>query len=151
VYGGRQPWRRACVGATTHLGLEAAHCASQRGVEAQSAERLEDVVERVHVEGTQRVFVVRGDENHASRNIIAEHLQYVEPIAFGHLGVEEEQIGSESADHVDGLLPVTCFANDRDGWLVGEKSGQDGARGRLIIRNNGAERSNRLRHAKSRS
>ena len=54
------------------------------------AERLQQVVHRVHLERAQRVLVVGGREDH--RHLTADQLQHLEAVQLRHLHVEEHQI-----------------------------------------------------------
>src|SRR4051812_37675086 len=67
--------------------------ARQRLAEALAVERLQQVVERVHVEGAQRVAVVGGDEDHERHLVDAHRLDDVEAVGAGHLHVEENEVG----------------------------------------------------------
>ena len=61
--------------------------------EALAVERLEQVVDRVHVERAQRVAVVGGDEDDERHLVGADRVDHVEAVGAGHLHVEEHQVG----------------------------------------------------------
>ena len=63
----------------------------QRGGQTLGAERLQQVVDGVHVEGAQRVLIVGGDEHHG--DVAADQLEHLEPVELRHLHVEQQQVG----------------------------------------------------------
>ena len=65
--------------------------ALERLREALAADRLQQVVERPHLEGRHRVAVERGDEDDVRD--VARPPQHVEAGAFGHLHIEEAEVG----------------------------------------------------------
>ena len=65
----------------------------ERGAKALGAERLQQVVERVDLEGVQRVFVVRGDEHHGRPALGIERSRQRDAVHFRQVDVEEHQIG----------------------------------------------------------
>jgi hypothetical protein len=65
----------------------------ERFPESVGVERLEQVVEGVHLEGPHGVLVVRGDEHdgrHVPRPYLGEHAEAVE---LRHLYVEKHEVG----------------------------------------------------------
>ena len=66
--------------------------ALQRLAEPLAVERLQQVVERAHLERPQRVLIVRGDEDHERHALAADRLDHLEPVHLRHLDVEEHQI-----------------------------------------------------------
>src|SRR5437879_11098444 len=81
----------------------------QRGRESLGAHRLEQVVERVQLEGLDGVPVVRGDEDDARRLLErSEVARYLEPAHAGHLDVEQEHLRAARRNALDRLEAVTC-------------------------------------------
>ena len=66
--------------------------ALQRRAEALVVERLQQVVQRMRLEGAQGELVVGGHEDHHGHTTDADRLQHVEAVDLGHLNVQEEQI-----------------------------------------------------------
>ena len=62
----------------------------QRALEAIGAEWLQQVIDRMRVEGAHRVLVVGGDENDGGTGL--DQLQHFEAVELRHLDVEEEQV-----------------------------------------------------------
>jgi hypothetical protein len=74
-------------------------------------ERLADVVVGAGVEGLLEGVLsgARGEHDHleaAGRLLGPEPLQHLEPVDVGHHQVEEQQVGPERADLVEGVLSV---------------------------------------------
>ena len=67
-------------------------------LEAVAAERLQQVVERVHLEGLERVLVVGGDEDHQSACARRRPARMTPKPSHGrHLHVEEDEVGLRAA------------------------------------------------------
>ena len=66
--------------------------ALERRLEPLVVERLQQVVQRMRLEGTQRKLVVGRDEDDDRHTTDADRLKHVETIDLRHLDVEEEQI-----------------------------------------------------------
>ena len=62
----------------------------ERLLEPLGAERLQQVVDRVHLERAQRVLVVGGDED--DRQVAPEQLEHLEAVELRHLHVEQHQV-----------------------------------------------------------
>src|SRR5581483_169155 len=73
--------------------------------------RLEQIIERLHLESPQRVFVISGDENDLRHPPRADGLDHPEPVEPGHLNVEKHQVGGLAQDGRHGLAPAPAFAN----------------------------------------
>src|SRR5215212_4426908 len=61
-------------------------------VEPLSLERLEQIVERVDLEGAQRVLVEGGHEHHRGHPLGAHFGDHPEAVEVGHLDVEKDQV-----------------------------------------------------------
>ena len=75
-------------------------------------ERFQEVVDRVHLEGLQRVFVVRGDEHHDADGIRSDSLEHVEAGDLRHVHVQENEVGMLPADGFNGVLSAGALADD---------------------------------------
>src|ERR1043165_7658918 len=64
--------------------------ADSRNRQALGMHGLEQVIDRIHLEGAQRVFVVRRDKDHVRRS--ADHRHQVETAATAELDVEEHHL-----------------------------------------------------------
>ena len=74
--------------------------------EALAIERLEDVVERAHLEGLERVLIVGGHEDHERHALAADRLDDLEAVHVRHLDVEKHQLRRMILDGRHGLLAV---------------------------------------------
>ena len=164
------PWRRDRVRRQTrHDGMPSRHdcrqCALQSdgivrfetadralygGVEARPAERLEHIVQGVHVECAYGVLVVRRHENDAARHICAKLLEYLEPVPVRHLNVEEEQIRLQPAHTRDCVQSAGGHSHHADDRVRSQK-GLDGlTRSGLVIHYDGAKRLRTFIHTRLR-
>ena len=116
----------------------------QRLGQALRAERLQQVVDRVHLKGLDRVLVVGGDEDH--RCLAADQLENVEAIEFRHLDVEEEQIGLLFGDGLHRLEAVAALGNHLDIGMLPEQLSQQRPRQLLIVHDDHPQRHFRRRH-----
>jgi hypothetical protein len=101
-------WLQRCIVRELVLG------AVQSPVEACIVEWLEQIVERAGFEGTQRILVMRGHENDDVRQVRAQQLEHVEARAFGHLHVEEHQVGFPPPNDFDRLDAGAAFLDRPD-------------------------------------
>ncbi len=70
---------------------------------AIGVKRLEQIIQRVHLEGAQRVLIERRHEHHHRRRVRVELLQHREAVAARHLHVEKENVGPHAAHGGDRL------------------------------------------------
>ena len=75
-------------------------------------ERLEQVVDRVHLERPQRELVVRRDEDH--RHVAAHQLEHLEAVELRHLHVEQQDVGARVAQRLDRLESVRALRQHDD-------------------------------------
>ncbi len=108
--------------------------ARDRLLEPIAVERLEQIVERVNVEGAQRVRVVGGDEDHERHARRADGLDDVEPAVARHLHVEEDEIGLQFLDRGNRRHAIGALRDDVHAGFAGEQRSQPLARERLVIR-----------------
>jgi hypothetical protein len=114
--------------------------ALQGGGEAAFVERLEQVIQGVHLERLQRVAVVGGDEDDRGRHRVAQGLQDAEAVQAGHLHVQEHQVGAQLPQGAEGLLAVAAFAEDGDVRVGFEQPAQPLPRQRFVVHDEGADR-----------
>ena len=101
------------------FGLQPRQRAGHGGVEARAAERLEHVVERVHLERAHRMLVERGHEHHAARHVLAQRFEHAEAVPARHLHVEEQEVGPEPPHQLHRLLARRRLAHHLHRRLVG--------------------------------
>ena len=80
--------------------------ALQRVGEALAVERLQQVVERPHLERLQRVLIVGGDEDDERHLVGADRLDHLEAVHLRHLHVEEHEVRRVVVNSGDGLFAV---------------------------------------------
>src|SRR5919108_1740946 len=78
---------------------DAPSCARERLGETLVVDGLEEVVERVGLEGPERVLTVRGDKDVDRHLLGPDHLHDAEAVEPGHLHIEEDQVGRQFRDH----------------------------------------------------
>ena len=74
------------------------------------AEWLQEIVDGVDLERSQRVLVVGGHENHG--HVAADQIEHLEAVEFRHLHVEKQQIGLQFGHHFDRLESVGALGYD---------------------------------------
>jgi hypothetical protein len=77
-------------------------------------ERLEHVVDRIDLEGVERVILVGGNEHDQRRRPLRQAAQHVETALATHLHIQQHQVGPQIRDHLNGLFAVRAFADDFD-------------------------------------
>ena len=126
----RSPARRRSSGARACLSV----CA-----ETIAAERLEQVIERVHFERAQRVLVVGGDEDDRRHPLGADRVDHAEAVDAGHLDVEEDEVRRLVLDGRDRLRAVAALADDFDVLFLLQQRQHALARDRLVVNDQGSD------------
>ena len=104
----------------------------ERRFEPFGAERLQHVVERVHLECAERVLVVRRDE-HDRRHPIAERARQLQPVHLRHLDVEKHEIRGRELDSRDRVHSRLALADDLDVRLALKQRQHARARHGLVV------------------
>ncbi len=105
-------WRASCTGMRLASAAAARARASSASPSRSATERLQQVVDRVHVERPQRVLVVGRDEH--DRHVAADQFEHLEAVELRHLDVEKQQVGMQLGDGLDCLEPVGALGHDLD-------------------------------------
>jgi hypothetical protein len=102
--------------------------------EALLLDGLQDVIDRMHLEGLDRVLVVGRDEYDRRRVLHIGEARYdLEAIEPRHLDIEEHDVGPQLPDRFYGLVPLARFAGDLDAGDRAENALQVLARGRFVV------------------
>ena len=88
------------------------------GFETVLTERLEQVIDGMHLESPHSVGVVGGHENHGE--IATDQFQNFEAVELGHLHVEEEQVGLALGGGLHGLEAVGALRDNLDFKMIGQ-------------------------------
>src|SRR5882724_3047522 len=91
------------------LRMEAFFRILERGLEPDLIERLKQVVQRMKLEGSDRVGFVGRRKNNLRQMIEFDCVEHREPIHFRHLDVEEHKIGLFLPDRGDSFGAVSTF------------------------------------------
>jgi len=94
--------------------------ALQGRAEPGGLEGLEEVVERVDLEGVDGVFVEGGDEDDDG-GFFLQLTQDGEAGQLGHLDIDEKDVGEALAQSGEGGAAVAAFTNNLDVGLGGEE------------------------------
>ena len=100
-----------------HLG----ESAPEGGLEPLAIERLEQVIDRMNIESLEGKLVVGGDENDGGPFRLGESLNDLEPIHFGHLDIQKNQLGAEAGDGVESGAAVPRLADEVNGRFRAEE------------------------------
>ncbi len=112
----------------------------ERALEPLVHQRLQQVVERVRVEGVDRVAVEGGheyDHRHAGLRDAAQHLESVDA---RHLDVEEHEVRRVRGDRVDRLAPVRALRDDLEVVESAQAELEPAPRERLVVDDDCADR-----------
>src|SRR5919204_491092 len=97
------------------LEAHAPSSALDRDLQPLGVDRLQEVVDRVHLERLDRVLIVRGDEDDVrGRARIEEPPRDLESGQSGHLHVEKDDVGLQPIDRRESLDAVAGLADDFD-------------------------------------
>src|SRR5215207_2405067 len=107
--------------------------ARERLPEPLVGERLQEVVERVHLERLERVGVVGGDEDDGRDALQLDPREHAEAVHAGHLDVEEEEVGRPALDALDGLRAAAALAGHLDVRVFGQQVPDRAAGQRLVV------------------
>ena len=103
-------------------------------------QRLQQVVERVRIEGVDRIPVESShedDHRHAGLRDAAQHLESVDA---RHLDVEEHEVRRVARDRVDRLAPVCALVDDLEVTECAQAELESAPRERLVVDDDGAYR-----------
>ena len=117
---------------------EALAHAGQRLAQTFGADRLQQVVDRVHLECADRVLVVGGREDH--RHVAADQVEHLEAVELRHLDVEEQQVGRQLRHGLHRLEAVGALRHDLDVRFGGQVLAEDRPRQRLVVHDGDAQR-----------
>ena len=118
---------------------------SQRLAESFAPHRLEQIVERVHLERLERIFVVGGHEHDRRRRL--EQLQNLEAVQLGHLDVEQDQVRGQLADPFHRFEAVGAVGHDLDVRLLRQVLAQQRARRLFVVHHHRPDGTPFRRHA----
>jgi len=88
--------------------------ALEGGFEAFAADGFEEIVEGADVEGFEGVAVVGGDEDDGGVTVLFQAAGDGEAVEARHLEVEEDEVGVEAVDQLDGFEATGCLADHGD-------------------------------------
>src|SRR5262249_24850585 len=108
-------------------------------IKALCIDRLQQVIHCVHFESTKCVFIKSSNENHRRQVVIGNGGKHIERIQFGHLYVEENQIGPLHCDRRCRLPPVAAFSNHIDVWICSKQGTNSFSRQRFVVDDESAD------------
>src|SRR5258705_12557629 len=107
--------------------------APQRGRQLGVAERLQQIVERVHAKRLEREFFVRGDKDDRRHPLGADRADHTEPVDLRHLHVEQDEVGLERFDRLDRRLAVGAVTNGFELRILADQLAQPCAGQGLVV------------------
>src|SRR5262245_1737613 len=105
----------------------------ERGAEAISVERLEQVIQGMHLERLEGIAIVGGDEDHDWHGRVRQAGENAEAVQERHLHVEEHEVGLESPQFGERLLAVAALAEDIDVRVALQQVADTLPRQRLVV------------------
>ena len=107
-----RPQRRASLPGLPRRGNQFPYPRDRAG-EARGLDRLQQVVDGVHLERFYRMLIVRGHEDHTRRVVPVHQLAgHLETGAAGHLDVEQHEIRVQRVDDLEGPQAVSRLPDD---------------------------------------
>jgi Ca-activated chloride channel family protein len=106
-------------------------------VKAVHGERLQEIIDRVRVEGAHSVLVEGGREDDGGTGL--DQLQDFETIELGHLDVEKEQVGGVLRDGFDGFEAVGAFGGDLDIGVIPDEFAEKCAGELFVVNDHSAQ------------
>jgi hypothetical protein len=119
-------------------GVEDARGAGRGPAAAKGIGRLEDVVDRRHVECVDRVPLVRGDEDHQRPSRGLGLPRQLQAARSGHLDVEEHHVGIVRGNRLTRFPRVPADGDDLHSCIGAQHFLQMGSRQRFVVDDNGA-------------
>jgi len=124
----------------TAFGGEATTDALDGRIQPFGLDRLQEVVDRVHVKRLNRMPIIRGDEDQLGLDTgLEEPPGDLEPGQPGHLDVEHDEIGGLRLNHLEGFDPVGGLAHDLDPRHLSEQEAHFFPRELLIVHDHRAQ------------
>jgi len=114
--------------------------ALEGALEALRRHRLEQVVERVHLERADRVLVEGRDEDDRRHPRRPARVDHREPVHPRHLHVEEEQVDVLALEHRERLRPVAALRHELGVRLRADEALEAAPRERLVVGDRDADR-----------
>src|SRR5437588_6829320 len=108
-------------------------------LESLAVEGLQEIVERVELEGAHSVVVVCGDEDDGRQPLVLQGFEHGEAADLRHLHVEQYEIGAHRLDGLDGLRAVRALGDDAYLGVVGGHPANLLARQRLVVHDENAD------------
>ena len=88
----QSPWGRV-MGSRSRLASSIVPVPIRRSTKSRLVDWLDEVVNRVCIEGSNRKRVVHRDENHERPLSRVQLSQHFEPVTLGHLDIEKHEVG----------------------------------------------------------
>ena len=123
----------------TRVHSDALRKASRRPREPCAIERLDQIVDGVHFERAQCMFVVRRHEHDERHPVDTDLRDHSESIERRHLYIEKHDVRRERRNRGNGLAPVACFADDLERWIFSEQRANTAAGEHFVVDNERAD------------
>src|SRR6185369_12718314 len=103
------------------------------GVEPFVIERLEQVVEGVHLEGAHGILIVGGDKDDVRSRFALERLQHFKAAQLGHLYVQKDKVGLQRLDRVYCFTTIRTLSDNLDLRIISQHLANHLASERFIV------------------
>src|SRR6266446_5559941 len=113
--------------------LEKVLRALDRPDDALIVERLEEIVERLNLEGVHGVLFEGGDEHDRGRTLVVYGRGDREAVEVGHLDIQEHQVGRAAAQQLHRIAAVRALVDVRDTADLLQHTAQAASRGRFVV------------------
>src|SRR5262245_26773787 len=110
---------------------------ADRTFESLPVKRLEQVIQSVEFKCSERIDVIRCDENDIRNPVSAQRFQNFKSIHFRHLHIQEQKIRRSLLNHLKRRLAVTGLSNNFYLLIIAEHPPDPPASDRFVINDQG--------------
>ena len=111
----------------------------ERLAQAGFIDRLQQVVDRVHLECAHRIFVVGGHERDQRQVVLLEQAHHADAVKLRHLQIQQRQIRPFPLDRRQGLLARLGLGHHHDVFEGAQERGEKRSRRPFIVGDDDAE------------
>ena len=94
---------------------------------------LQQIVDGVHLEGANRILVVRGDERDERKLVTTDEPHDAKAVDFRHLQIEQREIGREPLDELDAFGSVDGLPDDFHIVVAVQQRNEKSPRGAFVV------------------
>src|SRR5581483_1425844 len=113
----------------------------ERAFQLRNLDGLQEVINRIHLEGAERIFIVSGRED--DERLLAESGEQLEAVHLGHLNVEEERVNPFRRESVKRRFGIRLLPRNLDATGFAQQPRQALERQLLVVNQKNTQRCGR--------